>query len=421
MTNNRRTVSMPESWRGPVDDFLDFKRAGGVSEQTIRSRWYKLQRLANTVDVAPSEVTTRQLIAYLAKCKAAETRKAYRNTFSTFFKWCQDFGIRQDNPAAALPSVKRPQPHPKPCPDSAIRDALRKANHAERLMILLAAECGLRRGEICQVHTNDVVTGARGEFTLIVHGKGDKQRNVPLPKGLAREILLAHGYLFKGRWGGHVEESYVSSHVSKLLPRGYSCHKLRHRFATVAYSDSHDLLAVSRALGHSSTETTECYVALPDGALRELVTAATIDQPPTATARETDQPPTATARETDQPPTATARGTDQPPYPKRLEGIDAETLRAAGILAHQLRVDAAGKGNMSFSINLLRFSDCFGDGPERLPVPDLHEGARLLQRDGLIDLAMTDDTHLCGNLTAGYAQFWKTADEYCTAFIEKNG
>jgi len=399
MTNNRRTVSMPESWRGPVDDFLDFKRAGGVSEQTIRSRWYKLQRLANTVDVAPSEVTTRQLIAYLAKCKAAETRKAYRNTFSTFFKWCQDFGIRQDNPAAALPSVKRPQPHPKPCPDSAIRDALRKANHAERLMILLAAECGLRRGEICQVHTNDVVTGARGEFTLIVHGKGDKQRNVPLPKGLAREILSAHGYLFKGRWGGHVEESYVSSHVSKLLPRGYSCHKLRHRFATVAYSDSHDLLAVSRALGHSSTETTECYVALPDGALRELVTAATIDQPPTAT----------------------ARGTDQPPYPKRLEGIDAETLRAAGILAHQLRVDAAGKGNMSFSINLLRFSDCFGDGPERLPVPNLHEGARLLQRDGLIDLATTDDTHLCGNLTAGYAQFWKVADEYCTAFIEKNG
>lgn len=399
MTNNRRTVSMPESWRGPVDDFLDFKRAGGVSEQTIRSRWYKLQRLANTVDVAPSEVTTRQLIAYLAKCKAAETRKAYRNTFSTFFKWCQDFGIRQDNPAAALPSVKRPRPHPKPCPDSAIRDALRKANHAERLMILLAAECGLRRGEICQVHTNDVVTGARGEFTLIVHGKGDKQRNVPLPKDLAREILAAQGYLFKGRWGGHVEESYVSSHVSKLLPRGYSCHKLRHRFATVAYSDSHDLLAVSRALGHSSTETTECYVALPDGALRELVTAATIDQPPTAT----------------------ARGTDQPPYPKRLEGVAAETLRAAGILAHQLRVDAAAKGHMSFSINLLRVSDCFGDGPERLPVPDLHEGARLLQRDGLIDLATTDGTHLCGNLTAGYAQFWKAADEYCTAFIEKNG
>ena len=31
MTNNRRTVSMPESWRGPVDDFLDFKRAGALS------------------------------------------------------------------------------------------------------------------------------------------------------------------------------------------------------------------------------------------------------------------------------------------------------------------------------------------------------------------------------------------------------
>jgi len=139
-------------------------------------------------------------------------------------------------------------------------------------MIRLGAECGLRRGEIARVHSDDVVADSAGR-SLIVRGKGDKQRIVPLPDDLADIIMDARGYLFPGRFVGHVEESYIGDHISHLLPDGYAAHTLRHRFATTAYAATHDLFVVAELLGHESVETTEHYVAMPDGRLREATAA----------------------------------------------------------------------------------------------------------------------------------------------------
>ena len=54
-------------------------------------------------------------------------------------------------------------------------------------MLRLGAECGLRRGEIARVHSDDVMDDLLGR-SLVVRGKGDKQRIVPLPDDLADEI-----------------------------------------------------------------------------------------------------------------------------------------------------------------------------------------------------------------------------------------
>lgn len=59
----------------------------------------------------------------------------------------------------------------------------------------------------------------------------------------------------------------------KLLPDGYAAHTLLHRFATTAYAATHDLFVVAELLGHESVETTEHYVAMPDGRLREAMAA----------------------------------------------------------------------------------------------------------------------------------------------------
>lgn len=77
-------------------------------------------------------------------------------------------------------------------------------------MIRLAAECGLRRAEIAQVSGDDIVDDMVGR-PLIVHGRGDKQRTVPLPDGLAAVIECANGYVYPGRWGGHVGAGYVET------------------------------------------------------------------------------------------------------------------------------------------------------------------------------------------------------------------
>lgn len=270
----RNKISAPVPWRKSIEGWTDTLRAAGLSAQTIKSRRYKMVHLATLLmPSGPKDVTTEQIVQAFARQQwKPETRKAYRNTISSFFRWLHKSGRRSDDPSLDVPRVKKPHAHPRPCPDRYIAAAMEMATPSEKLMIRLGAECGLRRGEIARVHSDDVVADSAGR-SLIVRGKGDKQRIVPLPDDLANIIMDARGYLFPGRFVGHVEESYIGDHISHLLPDGYAAHTLRHRFATTAYAATHDLFVVAELLGHESVETTEHYVAMPDGRLREATAA----------------------------------------------------------------------------------------------------------------------------------------------------
>lgn len=265
---NAKKLQPPPEWRVSVEDWVKSLIASGYSEDTVRCRRYKLTHAAIGLGRSPVDVTTGDLVCWMAgQHWKPETLKAYRNTLTSFFGRLQRTGARPDNPAADLPKVKRPKAHPRPCPDKHILAALAKANETETLMLRLAAECGLRRGEIAGVNSRDVMDDLLGK-SLIVRGKGDKQRIVPLPDDLAEAIESCGGWLFPGRWQGHVEESYVGKHISRLLPEGYGAHSLRHRYATATYAATHDLYLVARLLGHASVETTQIYVAMPDARLR---------------------------------------------------------------------------------------------------------------------------------------------------------
>ena len=273
----RNKISAPVPWRESINGWTDTLKAAGLSAQTIKSRRYKMVHLATLLmPSGPKDVTTEQIVQAVARQQwKPEPRKAYRNTISSFFRWLHKSCRRSDDPSLDVPRVKKPHAHPRPCPDRYIAAAMEKATSSEKLMIRLGAECGLRRGEIARVHSDDVVADSTGR-SLIVRGKGDKQRIVPLPDDLAGIIMDARGYLFPGRFGGHVEESYIGDHISRLLPDGYAAHTLRHRFATTAYAATHDLFVVAELLGHESVETTEHYVAMPDGRLREATAAVRI-------------------------------------------------------------------------------------------------------------------------------------------------
>ena len=142
-------------------------------------------------------------------------------------------------------------------------------------MILLAVRCGLRCREICQVHTNDLFEDLIG-WSLIVHGKGDKQRVVPAPDDVRVAIQSRENeYLFPGQIDGHLSPARVSELISEALPPGVTAHMLRHRYATRAYQlGGRDLRAVQHLLGHAYSTTTEIYVQTDDAAVRRAALAA---------------------------------------------------------------------------------------------------------------------------------------------------
>nr|DAR35146.1 MAG TPA: SITE SPECIFIC RECOMBINASE XERD [Caudoviricetes sp.] len=263
-------------WREEITQYLDVLKAAGMAKGTCATRQCQLMQLSRDLERTPADVEGDALVSWFARHDwKAETRKSYRTGVSGFFTWLHVTGRLPVNPAKALPSVRRPHAHPRPCPDKVILSALNRANDKERIMIRLAAEAGLRRSEIAAVNSRDVMHDLVGR-SLIVRGKGDKQRIVPIADDLADTITAADGYVFPGRWSGHCEASYIGRHITRLLGDGWTPHSLRHRYATATYEATNDLYLVSKLLGHESVETTQRYVAMPNRRLRAGMSAVAL-------------------------------------------------------------------------------------------------------------------------------------------------
>ncbi|QQU76443.1 tyrosine-type recombinase/integrase [Corynebacterium striatum] len=262
------------SSRDLLDSFRTELQAAGRAPGTISLRVSHVRRMIETVGKPVDEVERGDLVEWLAAGQwAGDARASARASLRVFFKWCELNGYAA-NVAAELPTVRRPRSVPKPIPDALIVESMQRSyiDPRARLAIEIMATCGLRRDECCRVHSRDVEPVGRG-WQLRVVGKGGHVRVVPCPPLLAQRIRAANGYLFVGDVDGHISAGWLGKLVSRVLPVGFTPHKLRHRFGTVVNDETRDIRAVQELLGHASLATTQVYVAT--NAERQRIAART--------------------------------------------------------------------------------------------------------------------------------------------------
>lgn len=258
------------SWQAAFEAYYTALRAAGRAPGTINLAFHYLTMLRELYPL-PWLVSTGDLQAVLARANwAPETRKSARTAFRGFYRWAHGAGLIEDDPAARLEKVRVPRGRPRPTPEHLVAQLLRSAPPRIGFMAMLAAYGGLRCAEIAQVHGRDLVGDE-----LVVHGKGGKDRGVPVvdARMLAR-LQQVNGWAFPNGQGHHLTPGHVSRLLSRAMPEGWTAHTLRHRCASVAYAGTRDLLAVGELLGHSRPETTQRYVRMPDDALRAAARAA---------------------------------------------------------------------------------------------------------------------------------------------------
>lgn len=268
-------TTISTAWRETIEDWCEAMQAGGVPSTTQRTRREHIQRCARVGGwSSPTLVTGEGLVRWFSRQSwAPETRRSHRNTHRSFWAWWTATGRGTVNPAEALPKVKASAGIPRPVDELSYRAALRDAAPRVRLILRCAAEVGLRRAEISKIHRRDLLQDLGG-WSLIVHGKGDRQRVVPLPAGLAAEIrqqCQRWGHMLPGDDAGHLSPRYVGKLAAMALPDDWTLHALRHRFATRAYSLDRDVFTVQQLLGHASPATTRRYVALDTSSMRSTV------------------------------------------------------------------------------------------------------------------------------------------------------
>jgi len=193
------------------------------------------------------------------------------SSLRSFYGWGRVMGHIDVDPSTDLPKVQPGTPRPRPAPELVYREALLRADDRERLILRLAAEVGLRRAEIAQVHSDDLERDLLG-WSLVVHGKGQRERVVPIPTALAVQLReRGYGWAFPGSDHGHLSPRWVGKLSTRLLEGKWTLHTLRHRFATQAYNIDRDLFVVQTILGHASPATTRRYVRVDDDRLRATV------------------------------------------------------------------------------------------------------------------------------------------------------
>lgn len=262
-------------WSRTIERYLRHLAASGQRQATLAQRRAQLYRMARDLRApAPASLTSERLEAWLAKRDwSPSTRRGHVEALRGFYRWAVANNVCGHNPVDGIAAVRPPKPNPRPVPESAYRFAVQVADRRDRIIVRLAGELGMRRSEVAQARREDVVEDLLG-WSLIVRGKGGKERTLPLKDDLALELLSCPpGFLLPGRIDGHLSPAYVAKRAKALLPEGYTMHKLRHRFGSKAYAVSGDLAAVQDLLGHESPATTRIYVRVPDESKRRIVDA----------------------------------------------------------------------------------------------------------------------------------------------------
>lgn len=278
------TMDLDQAARAALVDHTNEMLTVGRSLATIELRLTVLRLLGR--QIAPTrllDATPLQLRQWQRALVplSPETRRTYTCQVRGFYRWCLVEGLVDVDPAAGLLVPRVARGKPKPMPEDDLRVALQSATAEVRVWLVLAAGAGLRAMEIAGLERADVVDGAAVPH-LVIHGKGERERQVPLAPWVLAELraygMPASGPLFL-HGGAQVTPVMVGNTCNKHLYRQgirFSLHKCRHRFATALYKATRDLRLVQEALGHESPATTIRYTDYDSSVTAAAVASLTV-------------------------------------------------------------------------------------------------------------------------------------------------
>jgi integrase/recombinase XerC len=252
-------------------------------------------------DIAWQALTHQEVRRYTSKLHASglEPRSIARklSSWRGFFDWLAGETAIDANPVDGIRAPKRSKTLPKALSvDDAVR-LVAPAPHQEgkaeadqlcsRAMFELLYSSGLRVSELTGLDTHYRKADADGpaslgwvdmaSFEVVVTGKGDKMRKVPVGKAalVALSSWLAvrpppsdgSAALFLSTRGTRISprvlQLRLKAHaLATGIPANVHPHVLRHSFASHVLQSSGDLRAVQEMLGHSSITSTQVYTAL---------------------------------------------------------------------------------------------------------------------------------------------------------------
>lgn len=258
----------------------------------------KLVRYLETEKVTLRDVTTDTLRAFAADLFdlgiSPRTQARIVSGIKSFFRFLKLEGYLDSNPSLLLesPALRRHLPEVLRVDEidamiGAI-DMEKAEGQRNRAIMETLYGCGLRVSELINLEISKLYFD---EQFIMVHGKGDKERIVPISPQAIREIkdylpdraLLPvkrgeENILFLNRRGHRLTRVMIFYIIKQLaeaagIRKEVSPHTLRHSFATHLLEGGANLRAIQQMLGHEDISTTEIYLHIDRSMLRAEILA----------------------------------------------------------------------------------------------------------------------------------------------------
>jgi site-specific recombinase XerD len=262
-----------------------------MSERTIEMYVRAVRQLADHYHKSPDRISEEELRQYFLYNK--NVRK-WSRTASTIalcgIKFFYTYTLQRDWPTITFVRPEKEKKLPVVLSRSEVKRVIRNVRFFHHQACLFTIySLGLRLQEGTHLHLADI-DGDR-MFVHIHHGKGAKDRYVPLPDRtlkLLRRFWLTHKnpvWLFPapGRGGRNMPTADKPLPPSSIQPafaeavqrakvlKKVSVHHLRHSYATHLLEAGVDLRFVQEYLGHDDPKTTMIYTQLINRALPDPV------------------------------------------------------------------------------------------------------------------------------------------------------
>ncbi|MCH5303530.1 MAG: tyrosine-type recombinase/integrase [Ruminococcus sp.] len=246
------------------EESSDYKTLALIDEELIKS------------------VTSEDILSYLYYSSsvhktANSTRGNHLSAIKQYFEYLYFHAkLIEVDPAVQIGSPKKPKKLPKYLTLEQALDLLKAVDgdfkERDMCILVLFLNCGIRISELVGLNYKDI----RPDNTILIHGKGNKERILYLNKACIQAIeeykavrpvdgLKDKDAFFVSRLLNRISTNTVRHMVESNMEKiglggqGYSPHKLRHTAATLMHSNGVDIRTLQEVLGHNNLATTQIY------------------------------------------------------------------------------------------------------------------------------------------------------------------
>ncbi len=279
------------NWDQHIKDYTTYlKLERGMAVNTVKAYRRDLQKLnswliENELTASPITIDAASLKSYaqnLGSTVQPTTQARSISSLKNFFSYLVLEDYRKDDPMELIEAPRMGRKLPDTLSveeiDQLIAAIDRSTDHGERNRVILETlyACGLRVSELVNLKISDIYVD---EGLILVTGKGDKQRYIPIGDNT---LAMIHSYvkqvrvhqpvkpkhtdtLFLNRRGSGLSRAMIFTIIQDLkrlagIKKKVGPHTFRHSFATHLLENGADLRSIQMMLGHESITTTEIYV-----------------------------------------------------------------------------------------------------------------------------------------------------------------